>query len=178
MRWKRPLVFLEEAVWDPYPKIEMWVHALCRSFCTSGKHLGYLKDRKWRTGSAPSVPKLHLLLEIQGKRQCRGRMEMVLGHPARSPPHSGREMWAGKCQMGSSTEGIWENKLHRELKLTTIMFSEYFLPSKCFPEWDIVGGWLRKLLWCSSASLLSAWHNAPSSTGCATLMAFIHGKRR
>lgn len=102
------------------------VGALCRSFCTSREHLGYLKDGRWRTGSAPSAPKLHLLLEMQWKRQCRGRMEMVLRHPARSPPQSGREMWAGKCQMGSSTEGIWENKLHRELKLTTIMFSEYF----------------------------------------------------
>lgn len=88
--------------------------------------------------------------------------------------------------MWDSSKGIWENKLHRKLKLIAIMFSEYFLPSKSLPEWDVVGRLAQGICqgsfyalnkpscFYTSHSSLSAWLDAPSGPGragrCVTLI--------
>lgn len=95
----------------------------------------YRKGRAGESGGSPRATaawgKLRLLLYVQWERRRSGCVETGATTPAGKGAHSplpfttgssGGELRGEKCQMEDSGAGIWENKLHRKLKLTARFF--------------------------------------------------------
>lgn len=107
-------MLLGEAAWDRYPKIGGWMFSSDR-FTEAGNTLATSGTEGEGQGVLPVChrvmeAKLHLLLETQWEKPCRGRMEMgsvtTSRQPARNPPHSGRECGQESARWGTAARGF------------------------------------------------------------------------